>query len=303
MKTSTILLLSGVAGLAFFLYSRKASAGENYSLDLPESLSDLMQSSFKLDPWSFDNPWDATSLIPSPVIQPVQPNALKPLDYFSNPDLVDSILNTGSINTGSASTGASYVLKQWKTPAVGETAPGKFGPEKVVYDGTKYDDLFRAAEVKNGIPYGTLSRMAWQESRYNPSALSPVGAVGLMQIMPATAKGYNVAAVDLKTPKTAIDLAGKILKDFYNTIKPAAARSWPAAIVAYNQGPGNVNRAIAEKGPMILDWINASNIGPDGRGYYQIAVDVGLAPAGIGANMSSANVAGVNNRLTKRGNV
>ncbi len=301
MKTSTVLLLSGVAGIAFLLYSKKANAGSasgGFNLDLPESLSDLMNSAFSLNPWDYDNPWDATSLLPSPVLQPVD---TKPagglLDWFSD-SYFDNILNpVNKLNTGSASTGAGYVLKQWKTPAVGEIGPGKFGPEKVVFDGTQYDGLFRAAEMKYGIPYGVLSRMAWQESRYNPDAISPVGAVGLMQVMPATAKGYNVAAIELKKPAVAIDLAGKILKDFYSAIKPATARSWPAAIVAYNQGPGNVNKAIAQKGPIILDWLNASNIGKDGRGYYQIAVDVGLAPAGIGAGLSSANVAGINRRV------
>ena len=47
--------------------------------------------------------------------------------------------------------------------------------------------LLRAAESKYGIPPGLLVRQAWQESRFNPNAISPAGAKGLMQFMPATA--------------------------------------------------------------------------------------------------------------------
>jgi hypothetical protein len=249
------------------------------------------------DPFKLGNPWDSISPLPSPLLQPTIPlQGGGFIDYFSNPDLVEQILKpVNPLDTSSASAGGvNYVMKQWSTPKVGETAPGKYGPEKVVFDGTQYDTRFRNAEQKYSLPNGLLSRMAWQESRYNPNALSPVGAVGLMQIMPATARGYSVAASDLKKPEIAIDLAGRILKDFYNSIKPSTAKSWPAAIVAYNQGPGNVNKAIAAKGPIPTDWLTASNIGPDGRGYYQVAIDVGLAPAAIGS-MSSANVAGVLN--------
>lgn len=298
-----VFLLLAMAGAGLFIFSRRVSASGNYNVDLPESLSDLINATM-IDPFKFSNPWDAISPIPSPVLQPSIPlDPFGSLTDFMRPGVMDSILYpSGKLDTTSAGTGVDYVMKQWKTPAVGETGPGKYGPERVTFNGTQYDKLFRDAEIKYGIPYGTLSRMAWQESRYNPDAISGVGAYGLMQIMPATARGYGVAAVDLKNPKIAIDLAGKILRDFYKSVSPVTARSWPAAIVAYNQGPGNVNRAIAEKGPLILDWLGASNIGSDGRGYYQVAVDVGLAPAGIASTLSSSSsVAGINNTPKTRG--
>lgn len=295
MKTEKVFLIALAAGLGLFLWSRKSSASQsNYDLAIPDYFDDLLRS-MPSDPFKLVNPWDAVSPLPSPLLQPSLPaNAGQSFDIFTNPGLVEEWLRpVNPLDTSSASTGASYVMKQWETPKVGGTAPGKNGvPEKVVFDGVQFDQKFRNAEMKYGIPYGVLSRMAWQESRYNPNAISPVGAVGLMQIMPTTARGYNVIATDLRKPDIAIDLAGRILRDFYKSINPQTARSWPAAIVAYNQGPGNVNKAIAAKGPIPSDWLTASNIGPDGRGYYQIAVDVGLAPAGI-SSLSSANVAGV----------
>ena len=53
---------------------------------------------------------------------------------------------------------------------------------------TSYKDIFIEASRKYGVSYDLLTAMAEQESGFNPNAVSRTGAMGIMQIMPETAK-------------------------------------------------------------------------------------------------------------------
>jgi cell wall-associated NlpC family hydrolase len=96
-----------------------------------------------------------------------------------------------------------------------------------------YAPQFTAAERAYGLPGGLLAAVAQQESGGNPRAVSPVGAEGLMQLMPSTAAGLGVDAFD---PAQAIQGAAKILsrnlKDLHGSV--------PLALAAYNAGLGAV---------------------------------------------------------------
>ena len=98
-----------------------------------------------------------------------------------------------------------------------------------------YAPQFAAAEAKYSLPSGLLAAVAQQESGGNANAVSAAGAQGLMQLMPATAKGMGVNALD---PGQAIDAAGKILsrnlKQFGDSVD--------LALAAYNAGAGAVHR-------------------------------------------------------------
>ncbi|HEY6837431.1 MAG TPA: lytic transglycosylase domain-containing protein, partial [Geobacteraceae bacterium] len=82
------------------------------------------------------------------------------------------------------------------------------------------------------------------ESSFSPTALSPVGAVGLMQLMPATAaivldgKGNKGGADRLTRPEVNIRAGVKHLKDLLALYDGNPV----AAIAAYNAGAGNVNK-------------------------------------------------------------
>jgi len=97
-----------------------------------------------------------------------------------------------------------------------------------------YDARFAAAEAKYGLPAGLLSAVAKQESGYDPGARSSAGAVGLMQFMPATARGMGIDPAD---PSQAIDGAGRLLAAHLKRFG-----SVPLALAAYNAGAGNVSR-------------------------------------------------------------
>ncbi|MET3960934.1 soluble lytic murein transglycosylase-like protein [Marmoricola sp. OAE513] len=117
-------------------------------------------------------------------------------------------------------------------PADGVGAVGAAGGARVSAS-TPYANLFTAASEKYGVPAALLSAVAKQESGYNPKAVSPAGAQGLMQLMPGTAKGLGVT--DSFDPNQAVDGAARMLRDLTNRFG-----STSLALAAYNAGPGAV---------------------------------------------------------------
>jgi hypothetical protein len=87
---------------------------------------------------------------------------------------------------------------------------------------------------KNNIPVDLFLRMIGAESSWNQSAVSPKGATGLGQLMPATAAELGV---DPNDPFQNIEGSARYLAQQY-----ADFGSWPLALAAYNAGPGNVRK-------------------------------------------------------------
>ncbi|CCG01791.1 transglycosylase SLT domain-containing protein [Blastococcus saxobsidens] len=100
--------------------------------------------------------------------------------------------------------------------------------------GVPYADLFSRAASRHGVDASLLAAVASQESGFDSSAVSPAGAQGLMQFMPATAKGLGVNPLD---PGSAIDGAAKYLSSLTRQFG-----STDLALAAYNAGPGTVSR-------------------------------------------------------------
>jgi hypothetical protein len=101
--------------------------------------------------------------------------------------------------------------------------------------GAPFSDLFNAASAKYGVNANLLSAVAKQESGYNPKAVSPAGAQGLMQLMPTTAAGLGVN--NPFDPNQAVDGAARLLKDLLGRFHRT-----DLALAAYNAGPGAVLR-------------------------------------------------------------
>ncbi|GIF24236.1 hypothetical protein BJ973_007717 [Actinoplanes tereljensis] len=101
--------------------------------------------------------------------------------------------------------------------------------------GVPYGDLFVKAGAKYGVSPKLLAAVAKVESGYNPEAVSKVGARGLMQLMPSTARGLGVDnAFD---PEQAIFGGAKLLARNLREFK-----SVPLALAAYNAGGGAVKK-------------------------------------------------------------
>ena len=100
---------------------------------------------------------------------------------------------------------------------------------------TPFADLFNRAAARYDVPATLLSAVAKQESGYRPGAVSPAGAQGLMQLMPATARGLGVT--DSFDPSQAVDGAAKLLHSLIDRFGRT-----DLALAAYNAGPGPVLR-------------------------------------------------------------
>ena len=104
----------------------------------------------------------------------------------------------------------------------------------------------REASKKHGIDYELLKALIVAESGFNAHAVSPKGAVGLMQIMPATAERYGVAGdarapveVKLTDPRINIRTGTRYLRYLLNLFPGRL----DLALAAYNAGEGAVQRA------------------------------------------------------------
>ncbi len=108
---------------------------------------------------------------------------------------------------------------------------------------TKYDGLIKKYANKYNVEARLVKALMKRESEFNPNAKSGAGAIGLMQLMPAT--GREMGAKNLYDPEQNIEAGVKYLRkmlDIYHGNKELA-------VAAYNAGPGNVrNGRIPQNG-------------------------------------------------------
>lgn len=107
--------------------------------------------------------------------------------------------------------------------------------------GAQYDSAIQFAAKEFGVDPDVLHGIAYAESRYNPKAVSPKGAQGMMQFMPDTAKRFGI---DPSDPEQAIFGAAQYLKENLDKFKG----DYGKAVAAYNWGE---NRKEYEQG----DWV------------------------------------------------
>jgi soluble lytic murein transglycosylase-like protein len=88
----------------------------------------------------------------------------------------------------------------------------------------------------NGISPALLEALVWQESRWRPGARSPVGAIGLAQLMPGTARDLQVNPHD---PHANLAGGARYLRQQLDRF----GGDVELALAAYNAGPGRVQRA------------------------------------------------------------
>ena len=113
--------------------------------------------------------------------------------------------------------------------------PTKWGP--LPYNGKyrgQYLDMARKAAERHDVPVDLFLRLVQQESNWDPNAKSHKGALGLAQLMPATARSLGV---DPHDPYENLNGGAKYLAKQYRKFK-----SWRLALAAYNAGPAAVKK-------------------------------------------------------------
>lgn len=127
-----------------------------------------------------------------------------------------------------------------------------------------YDGIIKDTAERYGLNHSLFRRQLYQESRFNPNAVSRAGAMGVGQIMPKTAKAYGVTDLNtLKDPFFNIDLAGRIMKD---NLKYAKGNQY-AALAMYNGGTAAMKNYLKGnyKGLPKETWNYIDIIGDDDR--------------------------------------
>ena len=121
-----------------------------------------------------------------------------------------------------------------------------------------YPEVVRREQQRYALPAGLVHAIMRQESAFKTDIVSPVGAQGLMQLMPNTAKraadesGYEGAIDDVTRPDLNVRLGafylGKLLKNFKGSL--------PLAAAGYNAGPHAVQRWLSSSGDREADlWV------------------------------------------------
>jgi membrane-bound lytic murein transglycosylase D len=117
-----------------------------------------------------------------------------------------------------------------------------------------------------------LKYLAVIESQLRPNAVSRVGAKGMWQLMPVTARELGLKVTSkyderLQTYKSTV-AAAKYLKDLYSVYG-----DWLLVLAAYNCGPGNVNKAIKKAGSKNF-WALQQFLPEESRGHVKRFIGV-----------------------------
>lgn len=148
-----------------------------------------------------------------------------------------------NLQVGRAAPGAGEALRPVSVPTV---APKLIAFFEVAPSYKQVKHLLREAASQYRVDYELLQAVIATESGFDAAAVSPKGAVGLMQIMPATAQRYGVAGdakipveKKLTDPRTNIRVGARYLRDLM-AMFPGQLE---LALAAYNAGEGAVLRA------------------------------------------------------------
>jgi soluble lytic murein transglycosylase-like protein len=144
----------------------------------------------------------------------------------------------GSVQRQAKTAGASML--PWTPPTASapmERSSVMFQPQCDPIAQPELSDMIDSASSKNGVDPSLVREVARQESGFRPCVVSPAGAEGLMQLMPATQDQFKVA--DPFNPVSSLEAGTKLLKQLLDRYHGDLS----LALSAYNAGAGTVDKA------------------------------------------------------------
>jgi hypothetical protein len=130
---------------------------------------------------------------------------------------------------------ALYVLLLWQVPTLSAEEIPLNDSSGLVHSGALWGMIATAA-TREGVDPALVEAIIAVESAYNSSAISPKGAVGLMQLMPQTASRYRVS--NPFDPEENLTGGIRYLRDLFRRF----GRDLPRVLAAYNAGETAVLR-------------------------------------------------------------
>lgn len=129
-----------------------------------------------------------------------------------------------------------------------------FKEHGIIDAGKSYKSMISAVARKYGIPEILISHQVHHESGFNPKAVSSAGAVGLMQIMPATALAiagrHDLIPWPLPDPRVNLNLGVAYMRELFEValrFNKDPKEAYKLALVGYFAGPRRI-REVAEGG-------------------------------------------------------
>lgn len=145
---------------------------------------------------------------------------------------------------GQAAQASAHLLEADLAAPLAEVPAEIFVPESIVADPAQHaagvPEVYRAKVAELSARFdlspSLIEAMVWQESRWRHDAVSPVGAQGLAQLMPGTARDLGV---DPRDPFANLEGGARYLREQLDRFDGDLEK----ALAAYNAGPGRVERA------------------------------------------------------------
>ncbi len=149
------------------------------------------------------------------------------------------------------------------------------GPATASDTDPPYRQVFQDAGQKHNLDWKLLAAIAKKESRFDPNAIGPNGARGMMQVLPETAIGLGVSLWDLTDPALGVDIGAqyfrRLLDVWLNEPGLDEDTRLHFAVAAYHVGPGRLKRLRKEAATRGLN-------GDRWRGHVEKMVAEDVAP-------------------------